>query len=299
MKASEGMLQGQSLKDTVELFQKRGVRLYHACQLVDFQSYLHLNGIPSRALLESEELSYTKFDSDNDDRTNKVWDKVFGNLSDFGSTFGGGNAATPTAYGPILFQVRPEALNESTDLAICLRSASGKNFDREAESFSSVEEVDRLFKHPIGHRGSGWLKTKEELQKEFSIPKASLPEFSCTVESEKIPLNYVELIRVDSYVIQGKSLYDWVEQLATDSGQNFRIYIRDRCPSFTNELAEILAITHDIPTLSDLCHSSNTSDELKAWARAIIAGGLEYQFERFATYLIDGTLKPMLRGSLT
>lgn len=293
------MFQGQEIKDVVRLLQQRKVKLYHACQLIDFQSYLRLGGIPSRALLESEKLLYTRFDSDNDDRTNKVWDKVFGNLSDFGASFGSEKAATPTVYGPILFRIKPEALNKATDLAICLRSASGKNFDREAESFSSVEEVGRLFKHPMGHEKPEWLKNKEELQKEFSIPRASFPEFSCTVESEKIPLNYVEFIRVDSYVIQSRSLCDWVKQLATANEQSFCIHVRNRCPPFTNELAEILANADYIPTLLDLCHSLDTSAELRAWAKALIANDLEYQFRRFATYLIDGTLKPMLRGSLT
>jgi len=117
------MIQGEGIEELVQLLKRRGAYLYHACQLVDFQSYLNLGGIPSRAHIESMEQSYTQFDTDESDRTSKVWDKVFANLQDFSFTFARGGPAVPNTYGPILFQIQPEALHDVTDVAICLRSA--------------------------------------------------------------------------------------------------------------------------------------------------------------------------------
>lgn len=291
------MLQGQAIRDVVQLLQQRKAKLYHACQLIDFQSYLRLGGIPSRALMEAGGLPYTNFDTDDSDHTNGVWDKVFGNFSDFGMTFAKGNVAIPNVYGPILLQIKPDAFLEATDLAICLRSAGGKGFNRETESLASVEDVDRLFKHPQNDDRASWIKFRNELQQEFSMPEASAPEFSCTVVSGKFPLEYVEFARVDSYVIGGKALCDQVEQLKTENRQNFPIYSRgDRCPSYTNELVEILANSNSTPSLSNLCQSPDVSSDLKIWAKAVMDRNLEYQFNRFARYLVNGTIKPMLES---
>ncbi|CAD0230681.1 hypothetical protein [Planktothrix agardhii] len=125
------MFQGEKINELVKLLTNRGVYLYHACQLIDFQSYLKLGGIPSRSHLESNSQPYTTFKTDQNDRANDDWDKVFANLSDFGTTFAGGHGAVPNIYGPILFKIKPEVFYEATDVAICLRSAGRKGFDRE------------------------------------------------------------------------------------------------------------------------------------------------------------------------
>src|SRR5262249_8889960 len=127
------MIREGQIAKLVGLLKARGVSLYHACQLVDFRSYLALGGIPSRARLERGKLAFTAFESDTADHKNGVWDKVFVNLSDFGRTFASGGKGVPNPYGPILLKIRPEALLEASDLAICLRSASATDFNREAE----------------------------------------------------------------------------------------------------------------------------------------------------------------------
>ena len=40
------MITGNDIQALVRLFEERGVTLYHACQLLDFQSYFELGGIP-------------------------------------------------------------------------------------------------------------------------------------------------------------------------------------------------------------------------------------------------------------
>jgi hypothetical protein len=295
------MFQGKKIKELVELFQRRDAYLYHACQLLDFQSYLNVGGIPSRSHLESNRHPYTPFKTDQDDRDNRVWDKVFANLSDFGSTFAGGYDAVPNVYGPIVFQIKPEALLEATDVAICLRSAGRKDFDREREALKSISEVDRLFKHPVDEPDKSkrsYVKTRKELEKDF--PKASAPEISCTVESGKFSLEYVKLVRVEPYIIQGHRLEVKVKEIISKIGENLRVYERSKSrsyPSYTNELLKILE--SGVTSLQDISENSNVSEELRHWAKRVIDGGIADQFnDSFAPYLYNGTILPIIQGKL-
>lgn len=292
------MLQGEEIQELVELLNNRGAYLYHACQLLDFQSYLNVGGIPSRSHLESKRQRYTPFKTDQRDRTNGVWDKVFANLSDFGSTFAAGGPAVPNTYGPILFQITPEALLEATDVAICLRSAGGQGFKRESEAFTSVQDVDRLFQYPIGNSKSHYVKHRKQLQEEFT-PQASAPEISCTLESGLFSLEYVKLVRVEPYLIGGEPLQVKVEKLKSNKGVRFRVFERDLdwCPTYTKELVNILE--SGVPSLHNLSENSQVSHELRDWAKRVIAQGIAYQFnDRFAPYLYHGTILPILKGQL-
>ena len=285
------MFQGENINELVNLLEERKAYLYHACQLMDFCSYLEVGGIPSRAHLESEGQYFTPFETDQSDRNRGVWDKVFANLWDFGSTFAKGGNAVPNTYGPILFQIKPKALSQGTDVAICLRSAGRQNFDRKKESLKSIEDVNRLFKYPVGDKNCQYVKKdRTELQEEFSERSSdiSAPEISCTVDLGYLPLEYVKLVRVEPYRIQGKPLKTWVEEIKNAKNYQFRVFKRDRFPPYTQELIDIL--TQEMPSLSDLCQNHNLSQELRDWAKKINEGNLEYQFNRFAKYLRTGTI---------
>lgn len=292
------MFKGEDIEKLVGLLEKRGAYLYHACQLVDFTSYLAVGGIPSRNHLESMGQPYTKFDTDESDRTKNVWDKVFANLSDFGSTFAGGYAGVPNTYGPILFQIKPQVLREATDVAICLRSAGGQGFDRERESLSSIEGIERLFQYPVDEEvpaRRAYVKNRQQLQQDFTSD-ASAPEISCTVASGLFPMHYVKWIRVESYTIGGKSLHSLVEDLKLKNNLNPPVYDRGKCPPYTNELINIL--TNEIPSLQNLSQNLNVSEELRSWAKQLMDRKLEYQFIRFAKYFRNGTLLPLIESQM-
>jgi hypothetical protein len=290
------MFQGEEIQKLVELLKKRRAYLYHACQLLDFQSYLNVGGIPSRSHLERNSQPYTPFESDQSDHTNSVWDKVFTNLSDFGFTFAGGGPAVPNTYGPILFKIRPEALLEATDVAICLRSAGGKGFDREREALNSISDVDRLFKYPAEDSDKrSYVKNRKELQKDFT-PNAWAPEISCTVVSGIFSLHHVDLVRVEPYIIQECRLRIKIEEIISKNGVTFRVFERDRCPAYTDELVKIME--RGVPSLHDLSKNSNVSQELRLWGKKVIDRELEYQFNRFAKYLYNGTVLPILQEQL-
>lgn len=298
------MFQGEDIKRLIELLQRRKVLLYHACQLKDLKSYFQVGGIPSRALLESRGLDFTAFTTDQQDQANSVWDKVFGNLSDFGSGFSNGYPGVPTVYGPILLLLQPEALLEAADVAICLHSAGRQGFDRNKESLKLIEDVERLFKFSLaeaeGEQKLSYLKERKELQAEFSRDHASAPEFSCTVDSGMLSMRHVNLARIDSYSIQNAPLKNYVQRLQQGSNVKFPIYVRNDRISYRNELLEKLICSEEIPSLSTICADPSTSSQLKDWAQKVIKRGsyLDHQFKQFARYLLTGTIQPLMRGEI-
>ncbi|MYB95632.1 hypothetical protein F4054_02815 [Candidatus Poribacteria bacterium] len=295
------MITGNSIQSLVDLFAERQVFLYHACQLIDFQSYLRLGGIPSQALLETRKLPFTPFETDTIDRENNVWNKVFVNLSDFGGFFARGAKNVPNPYGPVLFKIRPSALLQASDVAICLWSAGAKGFNREHEALNALEEVENLFSYPsnVGPPQSTYVKYREQLIKEFGRPKAQAPEISCTVPDDVLSIQHVNFVGVDPYIINNRKLLDWVNEIKQRESAQFLIRERSHFPdrsrnSFYNQIAD--RIGEKIPSLHTLAQDNTCSQSLREWAEQIFH--LEWQFTRYATYLRDGTLKLMRTVSM-
>lgn len=292
------MIEGERVQELVELFETRQVSLFHACQFVDFQSYLDIGGVPSRACLETKKQPFTKFTTDRTDHQHGVWDKVFLNLSDFGRTFAHGHGAVPNPYGPITIQLCPQALSEASDVAVCLRSAGAKDFDRSKEALRSVTDIDCLFRYPseAGFPQSAEIKYADERQRDFHLHQTSDPEVSCAVASGFLSLNYVVAIWVDPYSIRDKPLSTWVEWLLFHSAFNFRTHER-HCKSerrsMYNELVAI--ICNFTPSLRELSHRPDSSSNLQTWVQQLRRSPhLEEQFRRYAQYLREGTLIPLL-----
>jgi hypothetical protein len=102
------LISGKALSQIVAELSRRNVKLYHACQLVDFRSYLQLGGVSSRNLLTTRGLPYTKFDTDERDRENSVWRLVFFNLSDFGYWLDREETTFQTFMDPSCFALIPK-----------------------------------------------------------------------------------------------------------------------------------------------------------------------------------------------
>lgn len=290
------MISGNEIQSLVNLLEERQVSLYHVCQLLDFESYLALGGIPSRALLESSQAKFTSFQTDAEDRANSVWDKVFVNLTDFGSLFARGAKNVPNPYGPILFKIRPSALLEAADVAVCLWSAGAKGFNREREALKTLEEINRLFIYPsnYGAPESIYIKYRTQLAQEFGKQRAQDPEISCTVPNGVLSTQHVSFVGVDPYVVNNQKLLDCVNAITRKYHIQFPVYERSHFPErvrrdFYTEIAD--RIGKEIPTLSALASDNTCSQPLRNWAEQI--SQLEWQFQRYATYLRDGTLESM------
>lgn len=288
------MLTEQELTETVNLLKRRQVSLYHACQYTDLITYIEIGGIPSRQRMEVVDASFTPFDTDASDRENGVWDKVFLNLTDFGTTFAKGQRAVPNPYGPILLHVRPEALLEASDVAICLRSAGGQQFDRELESLSTAADVDRLFAYgeSDGYRRSALVRFRKELREEFGLETASEPEISCSIRRGFLPFRYISKLVVDPYVIGEQSLRHHVREVWPSQYPFVSVIERsaDVGARRYHELAELVWTA--TPGLADF-EEWDVSDGFREWARSVDQIGLGWQFRRYADYIRTGTFAPL------
>lgn len=294
------VIQGAEIVSLIDLFKKRGVKFYHACQYKDFKTYLQLGGVPSRHVMESSGLPYTLFDTDNIDKNNEVWNKVFGNLSDFGFPFAQGRrnentAPAPNPYGPILLVFEPEVFHEVVDIGICLRSAGGRDFDRGAESLGSADEVNRIFEYSVEEApnayAKAYIKFAAALKKEFDAPQAMSPEVSCAVQSEKLSFKHLAKIIVDSYTIGGQNLIGKVRGLK--QAHRLKSVVGDRRYSegrreIKQELANLLL--QQLMTLDEIIQNDQVSESLKDWAVRVTKGGISWQYDRFARYLRSGTI---------
>lgn len=284
------MFSGEITEQVVDLLVRRKAHLYHACQYTDLVSYVKLGGVPSRKCLEDSKVDCTSFDTDDSDQVSGVWDKVFLNMSDFGMTFAGKGIAVPNPYGPIVLKINPRSLLESTDFAICLRSAGASGFDRQNESLKTVKEVDRLFAYPADDEKSSWVRFSRDLATEFDLPEAHDPEISCSFTEGILPMRHVWYGTVDSYILRVRPLSSIIAAMDPP----FKVYDRkysDARGRILNELANMF-ISRAV-TLREILSDENASGDLKEWATGILQLGLEYQFNRYRDYLRNGTLLPL------
>lgn len=288
------------IRKLITLLNNRGVSFYHACQFKDFKTYVELGGVPSRNLIEQSGLPYTPFDTDNTDRNNAVWNKVFGNLQDFGFAFAQGRhnpntAPTPNPYGPILLIFNPEVFQETTDVAVCLRSAGGRNFDREHEALS-IEFVNGIFEyenvdHAPNNYAKAYIKYASQLQQKFNDPNAQTPEVSCIVQSQLIMFKHLSSIIVDPYVINNTNLKNSVDQIKKQHRLPGTIWARrykEGRMEMKQELANLLV--KEFVSITELVDNKNNSENIRDWARRIQNGNVTFFYNRFARYLRTGTL---------
>ncbi len=281
------LISGQGLSQAVAELSRRKVRLCHACQLVDLESYLQVGGVPSRNLMETKGLTYTLFDSDNQDRKNGVWNLVFFNLADFGHWFAQGKNTVPNPFGPILLCFDPEVITQAVDVSISLRSAGARDFDRIAEDISA-DAVPRLFRDAESRH----IRFADALREESGCAEAQSPEISCSFRDELAPLSHLAYVIVDEYTFPRGPLVDIVRQRAELRGAS-RVFQR-WCANGHEARYQILlgAILSGARTASELTAVIPDDSPLSNWRDAVLRSApLSFQFGRYARYLYEGTVK--------
>jgi len=291
------------------LLSDKGLYLYHSCQLIDFKSYLELGGIPSRNLLEQNKLEYTRFETDENDKENEVWNKVFLNLTDFGENFAfkpmknPNTAPTPNPYEPISIQILPKSIEASEDMCLSLKSAGAKGFDREKYGIPAnrIEDIFVYIECDDPYKKK-YIRWSNELREVFEVDESEPlnPEINLTIQDELISFNdNVVKVSVDAIEAHGKTLFDSVEE-AIDSS-DFQIHTQKRRYSpfilgkkqtrrkkilsiITNELANNRSTTAQISkALGDFEYGNN-------WITRVFKGDLEYILRRYLNYLKEGTI---------
>lgn len=222
------------------------------------------------------------------------------NLSDFGTAFARGLAAVPNPYGPIVMQVRPSVLARAEDVAICTRSAGAQDFDREVESFDSLDDLDAVFRYPA--RSAIWARSELRFGAELQAavgdryPGAAAAEVSLSMEPELIPFDDVIAVWVDPISIGRARLLDVTRASLARDSRNVKAHARYfKVQQRRDILADIVRFLIEPvpPRLALLARRADVSDETRAFAAAVAERGLDWQFGRFASYLRAGTLEPL------
>jgi hypothetical protein len=274
-----------------EELSRRRVKLYHACQLADFKSYLQVGGVPSRNLLATNGLPYTTFDTDERDQRNGVWRLVFFNLSDFGHWFAAGKNTVPNPFGPVLLCVDPIVIRQAADVSITLRSAGGRGFDRIAEGIDA-NDVPRLFIDA----NSRHVRFADQLREEFGCPVAQSPEMNLPFPDELAPLSHLAYIVVDPCSFQNGLLTDAVHQIIEEEGKSFRVFKR-RCADGCEARYQVLldAVRSGVRGATELSETIPDGSAMSGWRDAILrSADLSFQFGRYARYLFEGTIRQCL-----
>ena len=293
------MLEGKDILTVMNLLEQRRVTLYHACHLIDLESYFKLGGIPSRNLLETEKLAYTSFQTDQARPDDWVWNNVSLQLIDFGNPFARNCNNLPNKYGPILLEIDPAALKEAEGVAVCLRPGQPDDYIKDRLSVLKPEKVEHIFRYtqdaPFPEKT--YFKPADQMAQTFGANLA-VPEIHCRLKTERLPFDYVTQILVDNYRIVDHYLREWAFMIQQQYGN--RIPIMQRyCPydiggKLTNALAKIL--TDESPSLEDLTRSDH--DEVKSWAAFLSDNHLDTDFEQFAQGMQAGTIFPVKNNQL-
>jgi len=286
-----------------DLLLDKGMSVFHACQLEDFESYLALEGIPSRSLLEFHELDYTSFQTDSNDKENEVWDKVFVNLSDFGNYYGFSKmqsefrAPIPTIYGPIALRINPRCLNRAKDICLSLVSAGKKDFSRNKYGIP-IEDIEKIFVciRCTNPKDEKYIKSSNELKSEFDFDSKTLtPEINASFRNQLINIKHVHEIIVDPILVNGYSLYDEVQQIVDDN--DLDIYVSKRKYLYSEDEKRRKLLNKIAHHLSDKKHTMNTlKKEFEGykygtkWINKLDKAGLDYNLNRYLDYLKRGTI---------
>ncbi|MCU9529978.1 hypothetical protein [Pseudomonas mosselii] len=278
------------IEKIVKVLEHRNSLIYHACQLKDFRSYVQLGGIPSRNKLFNSKLDFTKFDTDTIDKENDVWDKVFGNFSDFGREFTKETSnSQPNPYGPIQIVLKPNALRSSSDLCISLRSAGARDFDRDKESLKNSQEFNMIFQYIDPEQAPNSNQKKNiafanELNSRFNKNNSFSPEFNCAITNELLSFDDVAYIVVDACKYRNQDLCSEVKKI-TNKKVFAREYFCQNKKAIITELSEHSA-SRDC-TQQALLSGSFASERLKTW----VSARNEFHYNRFITYLTNGTTR--------
>src|SRR5579872_2838413 len=134
-----------------EVLFNRFAKFHHAINLRDFSAYCHRRALLSRSELTKTTPEFTAFYSDDSDKRRRLWERVFGNLQDFGVYFWAAEGCTPNAYGPIALIFRRSAWRQIDRIAVTRRNAAAKDFDLAKEELSSDELASCFVKNQRGY----------------------------------------------------------------------------------------------------------------------------------------------------
>jgi hypothetical protein len=231
-----------------------------------------------------------------------VWDLVFFNMQDFGSTFHKSGNAVPSPYGPIMLGLDPGVLSMFKDVAVCFRSAGAKGFNRAAESATNIEEFRSIFLYDADTTQRRWIKDKQELNRldwvqSRRLPVTSSAEISCAIASGIAIAPFEQFLKtvvVDPITFQDFSLYEAV--MTSFASAKLIPRICHRSTKQQDVFYELLNFVAQGETeLTRIANSTGVSERLRLVLSKWLESKLNYQFSRYSRYTFIGTISELKR----
>jgi hypothetical protein len=282
------MFSQDAIHAIVDLFSRRGVMLYHACQLTQFEAYLRAGGLCSEGRLQETDSGAAAGESTA--RSLGLY------LADPGAPFARDLQALPALEGPIVFQLKPMALEHAAGLAVCLKPRDTAGYDPGRHSLGAPGDVADLFQYtqeaPLPEKS--FLKSPAAIRAAFNCADAGEPRVYCTPAPGGLPFAQISSVWVDNYLIAKRQLRDWAHALLVHFGHRFSVQRRYSPADIGGLLANEIAarLLAGVPALAEMAREG--SPALRKWAAALAAKGLEQDFEAFARAFREGTLLPIV-----
>lgn len=284
------MFSQDAIHAIVDLFSRRGVMLYHACQLTQFEAYLRAGGLRSEGPPQETGPGAAAGES-----TARPLDFY---LADPGAPSARDLQALPALEGPIVFQLKPTVLEHAAGLAVCLKPRDAAGFDPGRHSLDDPGDVADLFQYtqeaPLPEKS--FLKSPAAIRAAFNCADAGEPRIYCTPVPGGLPFAQISSVWVDNYLIEKRQLRDWVHALLVHFGHRFSVQRRYSPADIGGLLANEIAarLLAGVPGLAEMAREG--SPALRKWAAGLAEKGLEQEFEAFARAFREGTLLPIVSG---
>ncbi|MFZ2039964.1 MAG: hypothetical protein WAV08_04675 [Desulfobacterales bacterium] len=292
------MFSKDAIHATVELFSARGVMLYYACQLSQFEAYLRVGSLTSDAHLQQAGFGAEAESGGSGTASVTAPRSICLHLTDPGVPFARDLHALPALGGPIVFQLKPTALANAAELAICLKSRDAAGFDPGRHTLAAPGDVAHLFKYtaeaPLPEKS--FLKSASEIRAAFNCEDAAEPRIYCTPAAGGVPFGAIASVWVDNYLIEKRQLRDWVHAIQAYYDYRFSIQRRYSPADIGGLLANgiVACLLAGVPTLTDVAREA--SPLLRKWAAELAEKGLEQDFETFARSFREETILPIVTG---
>jgi hypothetical protein len=180
------------------ILREKKIRFYHAVQFKDFEAYCKAGAILSRKELSEITDDYTRFWSDEIDKKKGVWDRVFGNLQNFGEIFWDADGTTPNLYGPITLECEHTVWDDAHEVVITRKSVVSPEIDYARDRLSE-QEVASCFEL----KNSNWHLKREMYKAEVSIAAKVMYSHLTSATVEPISDSFLDEVRRTALGLSG------------------------------------------------------------------------------------------------
>jgi len=273
----------------VALLKNRDISLLHACHFVDYVSYLKQKNIITKHLAKIKNIPLTKFHTDQIYENLHLDNHISLFFSDYASYFFKTTKGIPNFFGPVLLNIKPEALLNAEKVIVYNRSIADNDFNNEIDSLNNLDRIDKLFKYPANSPFPEKTFLIDELT-EKNGKRVFGPEILAVFPDNRLSLKYISLASVDQYIVKFKQLSIMADSLRYQTSFTFPVQ-RRYCPSSSSIklLDYIIKNIENIESLDDI--SNLIPEEFKDWL--INIKNMEKDFIHYIKYLKDSTYFPI------